>query len=210
MGVVDDVHDGPLDAEVWPTAYYPTAQSVDNSFCVIVRTTGDEKASLPELVAAVHGIDPGLGTGDVLTMQQRIHDSQSANLHRGAAWLVSAFAAVALLLSAVGLYGVVAYSVSQRTREIGVRIALGAQRRTVYALILKECAWLSVVGVTLGLLLALAATRLLRDLLFGVKSWDIPTLTAVIVLMTLCAMLASFLPARRAASVNPTEALRSE
>ena len=131
-------------------------------------------------------------------------------MHRSSAWLVGAFAAVALLLGAVGLYGVVAYSVSQRTREIGVRMALGAQRGTVYQLILKEAGRLIAIGIVAGLLCALGAATLMRKLLFGVESWDVPTLAAVAFVLAVAALLASYIPARRAASVNPVDALRAE
>src|SRR5262249_22530010 len=117
---------------------------------------------------------------------------------------------VALLLSVVGLYGVIAYSVSQRTREIGVRIALGAERNAVYALVLKEAGWLTAMGIGAGLLGSLAVGKLVRDLLFGIESWDVPTLLAVAIVLAAAALLAAFIPARRAACVNPVEALRSE
>ena len=141
-------------------------------------------------------------------MSDRISDS--TYLHRSSAWLVGGFAALALLLGVVGLYGVVAYSVSQRTREIGVRMALGAQRGSVYRLILKEAAWLIAAGVVIGLVCSVAAATLIRGLLFGVRSWDVPTLAAVAGVLGIAALLASFVPARRAASVNPVDALRAE
>ena len=143
-------------------------------------------------------------------MREMIEDSPSAYLHRSSAWLVGAFGAVALLLGAIGLYGVVAYSVSQRTREIGVRMALGAQRGTVYQLILKEAGRLTTIGLVAGLLCALGAAKLMRKLLFGVESWDVPTLAAVAFVLAVAALLASYIPARRAASVNPVDALRIE
>jgi ABC-type antimicrobial peptide transport system permease subunit len=143
-------------------------------------------------------------------MSERINDSQSAYLHRSSAWLVGGFAALALLLGVVGLYGVVAYSVSQRTREIGVRIALGAQRGSVYQLILREAAWLTAVGIVIGLVCSVAAATLMRGLLFGVRSWDLPTLAAVAAVLGVAALLASYIPARRAASISPVEALRAE
>jgi macrolide transport system ATP-binding/permease protein len=115
-----------------------------------------------------------------------------------------------LLLSVVGLYGVVSFSVSQRTREIGVRTALGADRKSVCLLVLKEGAGLTAAGVVAGLICSLAAARLMRGLLFGVESWDLPTLAGVAGVLGLAAMLASYLPARRAASVNPVDALRPE
>jgi ABC-type antimicrobial peptide transport system permease subunit len=131
-------------------------------------------------------------------------------VRRSSAWLVGGFATVALLLGIVGLYGVIAYSVSQRTREIGVRIALGAERRSVYGLILREAGWLTAVGIFSGLVASLAATTMMRKLLFGVQSWDVPTLVAVTAVLVVSSLLAAYIPARRAASVNPIEALRTE
>ena len=143
-------------------------------------------------------------------MEQRIQNSPTAYMHSTSAWLVGSFAALALLLGAVGLYGVIAYSVSQRTREIGVRMALGAQRSAVYQLILEEAGRLTGLGIAAGLLGAVAAATLMRKLLFGIRSWDIPTLLSVAAVLALSAMVASYIPARRAASVNPVDALRSE
>ena len=143
-------------------------------------------------------------------MIDRINDSQSAYIHRSVAWLVGGFAGLALLLGVVGLYGVIAYSVSQRSREIGIRMALGAQTGSVYRLILREAGWLTVVGIGIGLAGAIGAATLMRDLLFGVHSWDVATLASVAALLGVAALLASFIPARRAASVNPVEALRAE
>ena len=119
--------------------------------------------------------------------------------------------AVALLLGVIGLYGVIAYSVSQRTREIGVRIALGAQRATVYRLIMKEAGTLALAGIVIGTGCAiLAACGEVRKLLFGTPPWDITTLVCVAAVLATSALLASFLPARRAASVDPISALRAE
>jgi macrolide transport system ATP-binding/permease protein len=210
VGVVDDVKDGSLDSDIWPAEYYPFNQSPDSYYSLVVRTSQAPESILPTLSATIHKIDPGIGTMDELTMLQRIDNSQTAYLHRSSAWLVGGFAALALLLGVVGLYGVIAYSVSQRTREIGVRMALGAQRSSVYQLILKEATWLTALGIAAGILCSLAAAALMRKLLFGVRSWDIPTLISVAVVLALCALLASYIPARRAASVNPVEALRAE
>ena len=140
----------------------------------------------------------------------RINDSPAAFLNRSSAWLVGGFAASALLLGAIGLYGVIAYSVSQRTREIGVRMALGAQRGAVYRLILGQASFVATVGIVVGLGCSIPAARLLRGFLFGVQSGDVPTLIGVAVVLGICALLASYFPARRAASVNPVEALRAE
>jgi macrolide transport system ATP-binding/permease protein len=210
VGIVDDVREGSLDAEVWPAEYTPFAQDSQTYFAAVVRTSQAEKSILPTIDAAIHEIDPGIGTLGEATMIQRINDSQTAYMHRSSAWLVGGFAALALLLGVVGLYGVIAYSVSQRTREIGVRMALGAQRSSVYQMILKEAGWLTGVGIGAGLLGSAGAAVLMRKLLFGVQSWDVPTLAGVAVLLGLSALVASFIPARRAASVNPVDALRAE
>jgi len=131
-------------------------------------------------------------------------------IHRSAAYLLGGFAALALVLGVVGLYGVIAYSVSRRTREIGVRMALGAQKSSVYRLVLGEAGKLIAVGVVLGLAGSVGAAMLMRKLLFGVQAWDAGTLIAVALTLAGSAMLASYFPARHAASVNPTEALRAE
>ena len=140
----------------------------------------------------------------------RLNASQTALLHRFSTWLVGGFAAMALVLGVVGLYGVIAYSVSQRTREIGVRMALGAQRGAVYKLVMRQAGWLTAVGLGMGLVCSVGASLLMRKLLFGVTAWDVPTLAGVAVVLGLASLAASFLPAWRAASVNPTDALRAE
>ena len=117
---------------------------------------------------------------------------------------------MALLLGVVGLYGVIAYSVGRRTREIGVRMALGAQRGAVYQLIMREAAWLAGIGIGAGLVCAIGAATLIRGLLFGVRSWDAGTLFAVAFVLATFALLASYIPARRAAKVDPMVALRYE
>jgi len=210
VGVVNNVHEGPLDSPDSPAEYFPLAQSSDHSFHLAVRTSQDPAALLPILVAALHQIDPNLGVSDEATMTARIGATQSALLHRFSAWLVGGFATLALVLGVVGLYGVVAYSVSQRTREIGVRMALGAQRGTVYRLVLRQAAWLAASGIGIGIACATASSLLIRKLLFGVKVWDVPTLAAVTLLLACASLAAGFLPARRAAKVNPVDALRAE
>ena len=114
------------------------------------------------------------------------------------------------MLTAVGTYGVLAYAVGQRRREIGVRMALGAQRAAVYQLIMSEAGWLTGIGIVAGLACAIGVAVLMRKLLFGVQAWDVSTLAGVSALLALAALLASYLPARRAASVNPVDALRAE
>jgi macrolide transport system ATP-binding/permease protein len=210
VGVVEDIKEGALDTVNRPVLYYPLNQGPENYFILVVRTSQAGESLLPTLSAAIHQINPGIVTAGGASMNARINDSQSAYLHRSSAWLVGSFAALALLLGVVGLYGVVAYSVSQRTRETGVRMALAAERASVYRLILKEAGRLTIFGVAMGLIASLGAATLLRGLLFSVRPWDIPTLAGVASLLALSALLASFLPARRAAAVNPIEALRAE
>jgi macrolide transport system ATP-binding/permease protein len=210
IGIVDDIKEGPLDSDIWPAVYYPVNQVPNPYFALVVRTSQAEESVLPSLVSTIHQIDPNIGTYDEATMIQRINDSQTAYLHRSSAWLVGGFAAMALLLGAVGLYAVIAYSVSQRTREIGVRMALGAQPGSVYRLILTEAGWLTAGGIAIGLGCSVAAATLMGKLLFGVRSWDVSTLAAVVAVLAASALLASYVPAHRAASVNPLEALRAE
>jgi len=214
VGVIADVHESGLEEAVWPAEYSSIHRTVNVGFDVAVRTASEEKAVLPEVVRTLHQIDPSLGVFHEMTMQYWIATKPTVVLHRASAWLIGGFAAMSLVLSIVGLYGVIAYAVSQRTREIGVRMALGATIGSVYALVMKQAIVLTTTGLALGLLCVGAASLLLRKLLsgvlFSVDAWDIPTLLAVMVVLGVAAFLASFLPAHRAASVNPTEALRSE
>jgi macrolide transport system ATP-binding/permease protein len=210
IAVINDIQEGQLDAAPRGAMYMPLNQNPSSYFGVVLRTSQQEDALLPAATAAIHSVDPGLAVYDPVTMSERLHDSPHAALHRSSAWIVGGFAALALLLSVVGLYGVIAYSVSQRTREIGVRMALGAQRSAVYRLILSEAVWLAAVGISAGLFSSLAAAMLIRKLLFDVRAWDASVLTSVAVVLAAAALLASYLPARRAASVNPTEALHAE
>jgi predicted permease len=210
VGVVDDLREGPLDEGIWPAIYYPMYQSGDTYMSAVVQTKGSEAAMLPALVAAVRSVDPDLAIVDQTTMDLRIQSSPTAYVHRSAAWLVGGFAILAALLGAMGLYGVVAYSVGQRTREIGVRMALGAQRGAIYRLVLKEAGRLTVLGVAAGVACSIAVLSLMGKLLFEVKAWDAPTLVGVSLLLSAAALAASYVPAHRAASVNPVEALRAE
>jgi predicted permease len=210
VGVVADFKDAGLQEEQWPAEYFHINQNPDRYFSLLVRTRQDEQAVLPMIEKAIHEVSLQAAVEEGSTMTERIDDSQAAYIHRSAAWLVGGFAALALVLGVVGLYGVIAYSVSQRTREIGVRMALGAQRSSVYQLVLKEAARLVAVGIVVGLAGSIGAAMLMGKLLFGVRAWDAETLIGVAVVLAISAMLASYFPARRAASVNPTEALRAE
>ena len=210
VGVVDDLRESSLDEQTLPAAYYPADQSPDVYFNLIVRTSQDERALLPTLVSTIHQFDRGIGTSEESTMMMNIEESQTAYLHRSSAWLVGGFAALALLLGMIGLYGVIAYSVGQRTREIGVRMALGAQREMVQRMIMREGGRLAALGIVVGLVCSLGVTVALRSMLFGVQTWDVGTLAGVALLLVAAALLASYVPARRAASINPVEALRAE
>ncbi len=210
VGVVDDIKEGPLDQPMRPAMYTPFAQDPDTSFFLLVRGSQTEDSMLSAMAVSIHRIDPRIAISEEESMTERVNESPAMYLHRSSAWLVAGFAALALLLGSVGLYGVLAYSVSQRTREIGVRVALGAQRSSIYELVLKEAGWLTAVGILAGLACSVPAAMLMRSLLFGVQSWDVQVLVLVAAVLGAAAMLASYLPARRAASVNPVEALRAE
>jgi macrolide transport system ATP-binding/permease protein len=210
VGIIEDVKEGALDTESHPVLYLHFDQDPSSDFNLVVRTSQAEEPLIPLLASTIRDIDRGIVADKGATMTARINDSYSAYLHRSSAWLVGGFAALALLLGVVGLYGVVAYSVSQRTREIGVRMALGADRVSVYQLVLKEAGWLTAAGIVIGVGCSIGGAVLIRSLLFGVKSWDVPTLIGVALVLSVASLLASYIPARRAASVNPVEALRAE
>jgi predicted permease len=210
VGVVDDIKDGPLDMKPTAAVYEPLNQNPTNDFYVTIRTSVPAATMLPAMVHTVHQAGAGLIANGEDTMADRIDNSQAAYLHRSAAWLVAAFAALALLLGTVGLYGVISYSVGQRMREIGVRMALGAQRWSVYQLILQEACSLAALGVAGGILCSVIVGNLLRSLLFGVSPWDRTTLLSVGLVLTASTLAASYIPARRAASIDPAEALRAE
>jgi predicted permease len=209
VGVVEDLHEGALDDPIWPAVYYSAYQATDQA-SIVLRVASGEASVIADVPKAIRSIDPDLSISDVMTMNDRIESSQSATLHRGAAWLSGAFAIAALLLCAVGLYGVISYSISLRTREIGVRMALGARRESIYAMVLREAGRLSVTGIVSGLLLSVLVASLLKSVLFGVSGWDPLTLGLSCIVLGLASFLASALPARKAATANPMEALRTE
>ncbi len=210
IGVVDNIREGALDSPMVPAVYCPYNQNPDTDFGIVVRTSQNEQSVIPAVEAIIHQIDPGIGVAGEMTMAERANDSQTAYLHRSAAALVGVFAALALLLGVVGLYGVIAYSVSQRTREIGVRMALGAQQKDVLKMVLRQGLRLAAAGVVLGVVAALAVTRLMSSMLFGVKPGDPLTFLCVAGLLVLVAVAACWIPARRAMRVDPVVSLRYE
>jgi macrolide transport system ATP-binding/permease protein len=210
VGVVDDIREGPLDSEIWPAEYVPFWQDPDNGFDLLVRTQQDPSATIPAIAAAVRHVDRGIALSFEESLEDQIHRSFSAYFHRSAAALVGAFSALALLLSAAGLYGVISFSVGQRTREIGVRMALGAAPGAVYRMILRDAGWLIGIGIAIGLACAVMAAKLAGKVLFGVASWDALTLIGVALVLAASSFAAAYAPARRAASLDPMDVLRAE
>ncbi len=210
VGVVDDIKEGPLEGANLPAIYVPIRQRPVMWPSVLAKTSAPESQVLPGIVKAIHEMDPFISVSEPQTIADRISLSPAAYLRRSSAFVAAGFAAVAFLLSTIGLYGVVAYSVSQRTREIGVRMALGAERTMVHSLIMGEASRLAALGIAAGLAGSLAASTVLRRVLFGVRSWDLSTISVAIAVLGLASLLASYIPARRASSMNPLEALRSE
>jgi len=210
VGVIDDIKDGGLDLQPIPAVYSPFNQIPIGDFYVTVRTSQSAESLLTSMVRAVHQIDPTLIANEEETMAARIENSEAAYLHRSAAWVVAGFATLALLLGTVGLYSVISYSVGQRRREIGIRIALGAQKPAVYRLIFAESAKPVIAGLGGGLLCSFWLTAFLRGMLFGVSPWDKETVCVVICMLAGASLIASYIPARRAASIEPSEALRAE
>jgi macrolide transport system ATP-binding/permease protein len=207
VGVVADIKDGPPESAPHPAAYVPFDQS---AFTLIVRSAQAEHTVFPAVVAAVHAVQPGLLVHGQTTMSEQMERLPSMSLNRSSTWLVGGFASIAFALSVVGLYGVIAYTVGQRAREIGVRMALGAQRRSVYRLVLGDAGRLVSLGAALGVVCAVTLATLMQHLLFAVESWDPATLAVASTALIVSALLASYLPARRAVSVNPVEVLRAE
>ena len=209
VGVVGDVKYNGMADDVEPAIYQPIQQAPIWGFALILKTDVADPVSLTTAVRnEVSKLDPSLPVTKVSTMEQRVATAMAPPRFRTT--LIALFAAVALILACVGIYGVISYSVTQRTHEIGIRIALGAQRRNVLQLVLGQGALLAVIGVTLGLGGAFALTRLMASLLFGVTPTDAAIFTSVPLCLTAIALLASYLPARRATKVDPLVALRYE
>ncbi len=210
VGVVGHtLHTGFDDDASRVQVYFPVAQGRGLQFLgFVVRTRGDPMAAVGAVRAAVHTVDPGLPLAAVNPMDQLI--AQTTGPRRFSVLLLGGFAALAMVLAMIGLYGVMSHLVTQRTREIGVRVALGAAARDVLGLVLRQGVRLALLGVGVGLVAALLLTRVMRSMLFGVGVRDPVTFVVMPVLLLGVAALASWLPARRATRVDPIEALRAE
>jgi putative ABC transport system permease protein len=208
VGVVADIHDFGPASTVRPTMYAAHGQFPVDFVSVAVKTRGEPGELVQPLSQLVSQLDPGLPIFRVRTMERLA--AEAVAQPRLYLMLLSVFAAASVLLAAIGIYGVLAHGVSQRTREIGLRLALGADRGRVLRMVVGQALALAVAGLALGLACAAGLSRLLRGLLFGVGPADLPTYFGVVAGLALVALVASVLPAVRAARVDPIAALRTE
>jgi putative ABC transport system permease protein len=214
VGVVGDVRQYGLDQEPKTEVYTPYNQHGGrkrplNYRALVVRTvTGDPLAVTNQVRSAVQQLDKDLPIFSIRTMEQLI--GRSVASRKLSMFLLITFASLALLLAAIGLYGVISYSVTQRTQEIGIRMALGASRRDVLGMVISQASKLAAIGLGIGLVMALALAGIISKMLFGVHPSDPLTFACILLLLTAVALLASYIPARRAAKVDPMVALRYE
>jgi predicted permease len=208
VGVVGDVKQNGLARETRPHTYEPFAQAPNQFLTLIVRTTSDPQAFVPAIRSKVSEIDNELPVQSVRTLESMI--ANSLRQQRFIALVLSIFACVALFLAAAGLYGVISYSVTQRTRELGIRVALGAQISSVMRLVLRQAMTFVLIGEAVGLIASFALSRLLSGFLFGIKPTDALTFAAVTLVLTGVALMACYVPARRATKVDPLVAIRGE
>jgi putative ABC transport system permease protein len=208
VGIVRSAKYRDLREDVLPFIYIPLAQEYQPDMTLLVRTTGDPAALLGTLRNEVLAVNKNVPVFAVQTMTEQIAGQLAVD--RMIAVLLSIFGGVALLLAAIGIYGVMAYAVAQRTREIGIRLALGAERSDILTMIVRRGLTLALVGAGIGLALAFALTRVVKTLLFGISATDPLTFSAISILLVAVALLASYFPARRATKVDPMSALRNE
>jgi putative ABC transport system permease protein len=208
IGVVADVHHFGLSTDARPTFYFSSRQRPRNIMTLVMRGRSAPLDFVAAVRQEVQALDPNLAISSVQPLERLVADSIAAP--RFVLLLFGSFACVALLLAGLGIYGVMAYAVTQRTRELGIRLALGAQTRDVLRLVVGEGMKLTLLGLALGLAVAFGLTRLMKDLLFGVSATDPLTFLAIALLLALVALLACWIPARRATKVDPVIALRTE
>ena len=208
IGVVGDVKHAGLDGEVRSMTYWPFSRNPYGTMTIAVRTAGEASGVVNAITGIVRQMDPDLVVANVRTMEEVVSDSVAER--RLTMMLLAVFAGAALLLAAVGIYGVIAYSVTQRTQEIGIRMALGAQRGDVLRMIVGQAMALTAAGIVSGAFGAILLTRVMTGLLFNVKPGDPLTFAAVAVVLALVAASASYIPGRRATRVDPVIALRAE
>lgn len=208
MGVVKEVqYDGLATGHPSVGAYYyPYAQNPQNGMILTIRARGDEASIVPEIRKAIAVIDPALPLYSVKTMSQYVDNALLSR--RIPMFLAIIFAAVAMFLSAIGIYGVLAYGVAQRRREIGIRLALGSTSADVFRLVLRDGVKIVVIGIVLGLAGLVALRQVLTTVLYGVTPMDPIVIATVALALSLVALLAMVIPARRAASVSPATALQ--
>jgi len=208
IGVVGDVKDQPNSTSAEPAFWWPEYQASESDMSIAIRTKSDPRQVADGLRNAVHSLDPELAVADVKEMNQ-VADA-SISTPRFTFALVGLFAGLAILLAGIGAYGVIAYTVAQRTSEFGLRVALGAQRSDLLRMVLGQSARLAIPGIVVGVALALSLGRVLQTLLYGVKPADPIILVSVALLVLIVALLASYAPARRAAMADPMSTLRAE
>jgi putative ABC transport system permease protein len=208
VGVVDNVRNSGLHVEPRPQLYLPHAQSRGRQMAIAVRAQGDPARLAKAVGGAIHSVDPDQPVSEVMTMEQMVDRSLAGR--RFNLVLLALFAVLAVILAAVGIYGVMSYSVAQRTREMGLRMALGAQRSAVLGLVVREAGLLALLGLGAGVALSLAATRVMASLLFGVGANDPVTLAAVSAALALVSLAAAYVPGQRATRVDPMVALRAD
>jgi putative ABC transport system permease protein len=208
VGIVGDVRQSSLQAEPYPQAYRSYRQVPKRAMTIVLRTSGDPLAMLGTLRQQVWSFDRQQPLANARTVEQVL--AQSIARPRFNTLLIAVLAGVALVLAAVGIYGVISYSVTQRTHEIGIRMAVGADASNVLRLVVGQGMVLAGIGLALGVVGALASTRILSTLLYGVTTTDPVTYVALVLLLGFVAMVASYIPALRAAKVDPVIALRSE
>ena len=210
VGVVGDVKTGRLDAPVAPTIYSSHLQVPENRMSIVARTSGDPASLVTAIRREVHALDPTVAIFSSGTMDEQVARSPAVAARRYPLVLLGAFALTALLLAIIGVYGVIAYAVTQRAREIAIRIALGASARDVLALVMGAGFRVVGIGVVIGCAIAFIAARALSSLLYGVTAADAATYAATALLLVVVGALASWLPARRAMRLDPAIALRGE